>query len=1014
MKWKEKLSKILSITVMILLCGSILSLIVPNTAVASTPLSQRINPLTGQPYGDIMQYDWPVSGGDSGNTRFSPGPAPNRPDILWTFIPPNTTKYGTITGGPPTAFNGKVFALSGGLVYIPPATFIFLPTYLWALNPFTGAVIYNVTLPYGPIGFGTGSIFKINDTYMGYVHSNGVVILKIDTGEVVSQKTIDPNVDGISGLIAGEVLYWGAFYYREYKLAFSAARNLTTNQHMAVAFDLSNPTAGPKIAWTCPLPTGVEALGAGGGLVFYGGYGEGEIYAINATTGKIVWRNWKVGDSGYSITYYDGKVYHSAGGTKVTCYDGTNGTKLWEFEAGPRAFFAFGGAAAYGLYFDKSMALPGYVAAWDAKTGEMIWKQPAHYMITYGVPVVADGKVYVHTCDQAAGQSVAGIPAPGYSFTCFDAFTGQVIWQIPINIALPMVAYGNLYGISGGTLYCIGEKTDPWPMFHGSPSNYGTAVGQHTPSDLSYPKWSFKTDGPIVGSPVAANDKIFVGSYDGNIYCIDAQKGTLIWKFPTGYRISSTPAVVGDRVYTGADDGYVYCIDANTGTQIWKKFAGGVTDGALFRSMPQRRSSPIVVDNKIYVGAMDGKVYCFDTNGNKVWEYTAANITYGIGGSPFYYKGVVYIASGNGVLHAINATTGTAVWTKKLTADDRRLVATPIVINDPRGGEMLIIGSDTGAFMGGRRMYVINIKDGSTIKYFDLTLVGSASTIMAWAPAYKFNGTHGILYISEGMYASAWAIVNSTYFTRIWSQWVGHVIYSSAVYAEDLTGAKVYLGNNAYSLICFDAKTGKPLSSYPTGGPIFGSAAIYDGKIYVGSYDGCVYCFSDAPVVPTDIVAWCDWKKCNVNETIVIHGKLRAKVVYDVNKFNPKFPVNYSEVWYPGIPNAPIKVTFVKPDGSQVDVATTTDSKGLFTISFKPTVAGNWTWTAWYEGEDKVSHSYNYAYTPDNPLQVLAPPTEELPPPQVAPFPTELVAAIIIIIIIIIAIAIYIRKKPKK
>ena len=1001
MNWKGKVSKILIAAIALLLLGSTFSIMIQGTAKASTlPLSQRINPWTGQPYGDIMQYEWPVSGGDSGNTRFNPGPAPNRPDILWTFRPPGGIG-GMFGAGPPTAFNGKIF--------------VYNSTHLFALNPFTGVVVWTSRLNGTPIGFTTGSVFKVDDTYLGYICMDRITFHRIDNGAWVSTTRITPAL-GISGLVAGEVLYWGAFFYREYKLAYSAARNLTTNQHMAVAFDCSNPTAGATLKWTCPLPTGVEALGAGGGLVFYGGYGEGEIYAINATTGKLVWKSWKVGDSGYSITYYDGKVYHSAGGTKVTCYDAKNGTKLWEFEAGPRAFFAFGGAAAYGLYFDKSMAIPGYVAAWDTKTGEMVWKQPAHYYITYGVPVVADGKVYIHTCDQAATGSVAGIQSPGFSFSCFDAFTGQLIWRIPINIALPIVAYGNLYGISGGTLYCIGERTDPWPTYEGSPGSYRVATGQSAPSDISRPKWYFQADGPIVGSPVAADGKIVFGSYDGNIYCIDAYKGTLLWKFKTGYRVSSTPAVVDGKVYTGADDGYVYCIDLNTGTQVWKRPAGGVAEGALFRSMPQKRSSPMVVGNRIYVGAMDGKVYCFDTDGNQKWVYTATNITYGISGSPYVYKGVVYIASGDGFLHAINATNGNMIWKLSITASDRRFVSTPIVVNDPRAGEVLYIGSDTGAFMGGRRLTIVDPAAGSVITHISLTLVGTASTVMAWQPAYKFNGTYGILYISENMYVSAWAIVNRTYLTRVWSQWVGHVIYSSAVYVDDITGAKVYVGNNAYSLICFDAKTGKPLSSYPTGGPIFGSVAVYEGRIYVGSYDGRLYCFSSTPVASTDIVAWCDWKECNVNETIIIHGKLRAVTVYDVKKFNPNFPVNYTEIWYPGIPNATVIVTFVKPDGSTVDVTTKTDRNGMFHVSFTPTVAGNWTWTAWFQGEDKISHAYECTYTDAFPLKVKAPITEQ--PPAAAPtIPMEyiyIITAVIVIIIIIAVAALLVKKRAKK
>jgi len=1000
---RKNTMKAISIVAAVLLFVASLSALMSTSTIANasiSSLSSRINPETGEPYGDLMQYDWPLPGHDSGNTGFNPGPAPNRPDVLWT--------RSGVSGGPPVAFNNSIFTYGGGR--------------LLRLDPFTGYEIWNVPINGTPIGFGCGQLWKIDEQHMGHMNSDGISIYRIADGSLVTRFRVNATIHGIvASVAAGEVYYWGGHYYYEGKIAYFATRNATTNQFVAVALDCSNPTAGVTIKWVTPLPTGVEALGAGDGMVFYGGYGEGEIFALNATTGDIVWRNWKVGDAGYRLAYYNGKIYHSAGGTKITCYDGKTGEKLWETECGPRNFMAFGGALGYGMYFDANIAIPGYIGAWSLENGELLWRQPAHFSISYGTPAVADGKLFVQTCDQASG-SVAGVPTPGSSFTCFDAYTGQVIWKLPINIALPMIAYGNLYGISGGVLYCIGEKTGEWPMFHGVPSNNGVAVGQNAPADLSSPAWKFKADGPIVGSPVAKDGKIVFGSYDGNIYCVDAKTGSLQWKFPTGYRVASTPAFVGNVVYTGADDGYIYAINASNGQQIWKKFAGGVTIGAIFRSMPQVRSSPVVVGDRLYVGSMDGNIYCLDTaNGNIVWKYPATNMSYGIGSTPYIYKGVLYIGAGNGVLYALNAATGALVWNITLTASDRRLVASPIVVNDTRGGEMLIIGSDTGAFMGGRRMFFIDINNGSTLFYVDLTLVGSASVIMAWRPAYRYNGSHGILYISEGMFVSSWAIVNRTYANRTWSQWVGHVVYSTGVYADAVAyrGGLLYVGNNAYSMKCFNATSGVPISSYSTNGPIFGSAAIYDGNLYFGSYDGYLYCFTEKKVAETDIVAWSDRNKCNVNETIVIQGKLRAKTIYDFSRFNPYVPAEAfnTEVWYPGIPNAPVKVTFVKPDGSTEDVTAKTDNKGLFTVSYTPKVSGNWAWTAWYEGEDRIALVYDSTYGDTNSLEVVAPTSPPPPPPQQEQptgLPMELIAAAIIIIIAIIAAAAYILIKRKK
>jgi outer membrane protein assembly factor BamB len=38
--------------------------------------------------------------------------------------------------------------------------------------------------------------------------------------------------------------------------------------------------------------------------------------------------------------------------------------------------------------------------------------------------------------------------------------------------------------------------------------------------------------------------RVYVGSRDNNVYCIDALTGAKIWKYPTGNWVDSSPAVV--------------------------------------------------------------------------------------------------------------------------------------------------------------------------------------------------------------------------------------------------------------------------------------------------------------------------------------------------------------------------------------------------------------------------------------------------------------------------------------
>ena len=972
--------------------------------VPSVAQGERVDPVTGEPYGDVRQYDWPIQGYDSGNTRYNPGPGPNRADVLWTFRGPAGQ---SISGGPVTGIDGKIICYYAP--WWPPGA-----GRIFAVDPLNGSLIWEAPIVGGtPLGFGTGSIFKVDDTHLGFLTFNGVAFYTIHNGTFVSELVINSTLDGISGLVAGQVLYWAGFYDYEDKLLISAARNLTTNQHMAVAFDCSDPPAinEKRIKWTWGVATGIEALGSGGGLCFFGGYGEGEIYAINATTGELKWRNWKKGNTGYSITYHDGKVYHAASSTRVTCYDAEDGTILWDEDQGPRGFFAFGGATAYGLYFDKCMALPGYVAAWDAEDGTMRWKQPAHYTITYQIPAVADGKLYVATSDQAKGAEVAGMVSPGYSTTCFDAFTGEVIWKIPITFSLPIIAYGNFYGISGGRLYCIGENTNAWDKFDGPLGNRGTAIGQYAPSDLSEPAWTFETEGPVTGSPVAAEGKVYFGSYDKHIYCIDAKTGSFIWKFPTGYRVSSTPTIVDDTVYTGADDGYIYAIDADSGTQIWKRYAGGLKEDTLLASMPQKRSSPIVVDDMLYVGAMDGNLYCLDTttaDGAVEWTYPVSDIASAIGGSPIVSEGVVYIASGDGRLYAIDAVAGTQIWNVTLTPDARYMTGTPTVVEEM---DLIIITRHTGGLFGRPYLTGYNITDGSMLWSEELTMYSGASTPAVFPPTYHWNGTHGLIYIPEAMYAAEWVIVNSTYVERVWAQWTGRQVYTPLILADSLDGQRLYFGSDVFSFSALDATDGSPVSVFTTKGQVYGAPAIYEGRLYVGSYDFNLYCFADTHEACTDIWAVSSkGVKMLVNETVTITGGLRVPMIYADERVE-----DYSEAYYPQLADADVLVTFSGPNQTMINRTTTTDAKGLFSVTYTPTVAGNWTWMAWYEGKELSHISYTYAYGDLNSLEVVGPeePQEEPPPEEGIPI-EYIYAAVAVIAIVIILVVAYLYMKRRK
>ena len=162
--------------------------------------------------------------------------------------------------------------------------------------------------------------------------------------------------------------------------------------------------------------------------------------------------------------------------------------------------------------------------------------------------------------------------------------------------------------------------------------------------------------------------------------------------------------------------------------------------------------------------------------------------------------------------------------------------------------------------------------------------------------------------------------------------------------------------------------------------------------MYVGNHDWNVYCLVDAsfPIISTSIVANLSKDTINLTkaESVTVTGQIK-----------------------PGIANAPITVTLVKPDGATVNLNVTANEEGNFTASYTPETVGNWTITAWYSGAEYPSHAYAHAYSADLPLKVVE---SQQPPPEEG-IPVEYVyAGVAIVVIVIIAIAGYAYMKRRR
>ncbi len=890
-------------------------------------------------YSDLLQYEWPQIHGDSGFTRFSEGPAPESSDILWKTTIEGIQSY-------VTAFNGKVLVTTS--------------TNVIALNKDTGAVIWNTTLPDRQRW---PAVFKIDE--------NRLVVakycLEIKTGEIL----------WTSDEFSAKVSYWAESVYSPEEEMF-----YTQGESTVQAWNFSNPTEPPTLEWETYI-SGSTSSGTGiqygDGRVFPGSFEPHQI-ALNATTGEVLWDTETTGAMSFSGSYYEGKLL-KAGETDNTfyCFDAETGEILWEYNPGTQlGYWISGSAAAYDMVYELNK--DGNLYALDVNTGQLVWKyEGPGYLFWPGWPVVADGKVYATT-----GQRVSYDPYTlEYSeseFVCLDAFTGELVWELPIETHCPRdsiaIAYGNLYIIPGyieemtmdiyetlDEIWAIGS--DSWSMWRNDSENSGT--GQSGPTELNL-RWNFTTGGGVVSTPVIVEGRVYVGSQDKNIYCIDARDGRLLWNFMTGARIKSSPAVVDGKVYVGPDDGYVYCLDAKNGSLIWKTYAGGYIE-ASFKAVTGIRSSPIVVGGRVYVGSLDTNLYCLDTNsGDIVWTYkTKGYIT----SSPAASNGVVYITSqesNSGVLYKIDAADGTLIWKCDI----------PYVIVADRGTDLHVSPTvgDGMVFVAANKQnyYGVNATTGE-IEWTYVTTEGTEGIggYLVASTAYH----DGELYIVDMFFITA---LDANTGEVVWKSWIGTELYTSPTYA----GGKIYVTTDRRFVYVLNATDGARLSFFEIGSNSWSAPSVYEGRLYFGCNDGNVYCLDDNTLTHGQIYTELDTNEVETGGIITGCGQLT-----------------------PGIAHAQITVTFVKSDGTVDSIQVTSQNDGTFSFNYTPDVVGEWTVSIRCSGATYIMQSVELPFNVVETQQQTFEP-EQPTVKQDSGIPTEYVtAAVVIIIIALIAVVSY-------
>lgn len=374
------------------------------------------------------------------------------------------------------------------------------------------------------------------------------------------------------------------------------------------------------------------------------------VYAVNAVTGKLVWRT-KLSDHPYARITGAPRLYNGA------LYVPVSSREEW-MASDPRY---------------PCCTFRGIMAALDASTGKIIWK-------TYTIPEAARPTTKNKAGTQLSGPSGAGLwssptideqshvlyIAAGNNYSdpttklsdavlAFDLKTGKIVWSRQITA-------DDTYNVS-----CYRDDHSNCPAKQGPDSDFAA---------------------PLILRTLANGQRVLIaGQKSGVVFALDPDKqGEIIWQKRIGHggplggvdwgAAADTDAAfvaLSDFGMTGGPDGIIpdpkaggglFALRLSDGQQVWSAPAAEI-NCTVPRCSPAQSAAVTAIPGVIFSGAADGHMRAYSsTDGKIIWDFDTVQNFDTVnkiparggsidGGGPAVAGGMVFFSAGYGSLYGI-------------------------------------------------------------------------------------------------------------------------------------------------------------------------------------------------------------------------------------------------------------------------------------------------------------------------------------------------------------------------
>ncbi len=308
----------------------------------------------------------------------------------------------------------------------------------------------------------------------------------------------------------------------------------------------------------------------------------------------------------------EGILYVASVDGDLFAVEADTGKQVWRVETGLRA--SAGPGVAEGLLAIGTAE--GQLAAFDTRTGEELWRRDLNSEIL-AVPAIGSGVVVVHAGD----GKLFGL----------DAASGEQLWlydhKVPVltlrGSSSPVISGSSVYcGLAGGKMISLSLETgaieweghitvpsgrsdlermvdvDSDPLIYSGTVYGGAYQGDVAALGEGSGKVFWKRKISVYNNMAVNWQQLAVTDAQGFVWSLDPDTGSARWRQKALMnRGLSAPALQGDFTVVGDFEGYLHWLSSEDGSMAARQRVGNAIVAA-----------PLVVDDILYVLASDGKL----------------------------------------------------------------------------------------------------------------------------------------------------------------------------------------------------------------------------------------------------------------------------------------------------------------------------------------------------------------------------------------------------------------------